>query len=41
MYLNNVRVEQVTRAVVLDDLLFGQYALLRHGKKQYAVVIAR
>ena len=41
VYLNNVRVDQAARAVTLDDLLFGKHALLRRGKRHYAVVSAR
>jgi len=38
IYLNNVRVAEVARAATTSDLLFGQYILLRKGKRTYAVV---
>jgi len=38
IYLNNVRVVDVNRAVTADDLLFGKYLLLRKGKRSYAVL---
>ena len=38
IYLNNVRVAEVGRAATTSDLLFGQYLLLRKGKRTYAVV---
>jgi tyrosyl-tRNA synthetase len=41
VYLNNVKVDGVARAVTSADLLFGQYALLRKGKRSYAVLRAR
>jgi tyrosyl-tRNA synthetase len=40
VYLNNARVEH-SRTVTTADLLFGQYLLLRKGKKSYAVLTAR
>ena len=39
--LNNVRVDNATRIVNAGDLLFGRYLLLRRGKRNYAVAIAR
>ena len=36
--LNNARITEVTRAVTLQDLLFGKYLLLRKGKRNYAVL---
>jgi tyrosyl-tRNA synthetase len=39
--LNNVRVDNATRVVNAGDLLFGRYLLLRRGKRNYAVAIAR
>lgn len=36
--LNTVRVTEIGRAVGVGDLLFGQYILLRKGKRTYAVV---
>ncbi len=38
IYLNNVRVADIARAVTPADLLFGQYLLLRKGKRTYAVL---
>jgi tyrosyl-tRNA synthetase len=38
IYLNNVRVAEVSRTATTNDLLFGQYILLRKGKRTYAVV---
>ena len=38
IYLNNVRVGEVSRAVNTADLLFGRYLLLRKGKKTYTVI---
>jgi tyrosyl-tRNA synthetase len=40
VYLNNVRVAEVARAVTTADLLFGKYLLLRKGKRTYAVLHA-
>jgi len=37
VYLNNVRVDGVTRSVTSSDLLFGKYLLVRRGKRNYAV----
>jgi tyrosyl-tRNA synthetase len=41
IYLNNVRAADAARAVGFADLLFGQYVLLRKGKRTYAVLEAR
>jgi len=41
IYLNNVRVAEVSRSVTSADLLFGQYLLLRKGKRTYAVLNTR
>jgi tyrosyl-tRNA synthetase len=38
IYLNNVRVAEISRAATASDLLFGKYVLLRKGKRTYAVV---
>jgi tyrosyl-tRNA synthetase len=38
IYLNNVRVGEVSRAVTTQDLLFGKYLLFRKGKRTYAVL---
>ena len=38
IYLNNVRVTEVARAATAADLLFGQFLLLRKGKRTYAVL---
>jgi tyrosyl-tRNA synthetase len=40
IYLNNVRVAEVTRMVTTADLLFGKFVLLRKGKRTYAVLSA-
>ncbi|HTB80456.1 MAG TPA: tyrosine--tRNA ligase [Opitutaceae bacterium] len=40
IYVNNVRVNDVTRTITADDFLFGKYVLLRKGKKTYAVLNA-
>ncbi len=40
IYLNNVRVEEVSRAITLSDLLFARHLLLRKGKRNYVVVKA-
>ena len=40
IYLNNVRIAEVARAVTTSDLLFGKYLLLRKGKRTYAVLHA-
>ena len=41
IYLNNVRVAEFGRSVTAADLLFGQYLLLRKGKRNYAVLAAK
>ena len=41
VYLNNVREGNVNRAVTSADLLFGKHLLLRKGKRNYVVVIAK
>jgi tyrosyl-tRNA synthetase len=41
VYLNNTRVDAVSRNVTTADLLFGQYMLLRKGKRNYALVRVR
>jgi tyrosyl-tRNA synthetase len=38
IYLNNVRVAEVARTVTAADRLFGQFVLLRKGKRTYAVL---
>ncbi len=38
IYVNNVRVGEVSRAVTSSELLFSQYLLLRKGKRTYAVL---
>ncbi|MDO8545111.1 MAG: tyrosine--tRNA ligase [Opitutaceae bacterium] len=40
IYVNNVRVGGITRAVSTADLLFGAYVLLRKGRRTYAVLRA-
>ncbi|HUO49102.1 MAG TPA: tyrosine--tRNA ligase [Acidimicrobiales bacterium] len=37
-YLNNKRVEDAEARIGRDDLLFGQYALLRRGRRDYHLV---
>ena len=39
--INNVREQNVQRAVAAADLLFGKHVLLRKGKKNYVVVTAK
>jgi tyrosyl-tRNA synthetase len=41
VYVNNARVEAVSRVVTTADLLFGKYVLLRKGKRTYALVRVR
>jgi len=41
VYVNNIREPSALRAVAPQDLLFGQYLLLRKGKKNYVVINAR
>jgi tyrosyl-tRNA synthetase len=41
VYLNNVREGNVNRAVTSADLLFGKHLLLRKGKRNYVIVIAK
>lgn len=38
IYVNNVRVNESSRAVTTNDLLFGHYVLLRKGKRTYAAL---
>jgi tyrosyl-tRNA synthetase len=38
IYLNNVRVAEISRRITSDDLLFGKYLLLRKGKRTYVVL---
>jgi len=38
VYVNNLKVAEITRAVTTADLLFGNYVLLRKGKRTYAVL---
>ncbi|MBI3869607.1 MAG: tyrosine--tRNA ligase [Verrucomicrobia bacterium] len=38
IYLNNQRIEDVTRVVSGGDILFGKHLLLRKGKRNYACV---
>ncbi len=40
IYVNNVRVSELTRPVGTADLLFGQYVLLRKGRRTYVVLRA-
>jgi tyrosyl-tRNA synthetase len=41
IYIKNERESSITRAVTLNDLLFGKHILLRKGKKNYVVVTAK
>ncbi len=41
IYLNNVRIGEVARAVSTNDLLFGKYLLLRKGKRTYTVLTVK
>lgn len=41
VYLNNIKVDGVATSVTTGHLLFGQYLLLRKGKRSYALVRAR
>jgi tyrosyl-tRNA synthetase len=38
---NNIREASATRAVVSNNLLFGKHLLLRKGKRNYVVVMAK
>ncbi|HWL15022.1 MAG TPA: tyrosine--tRNA ligase, partial [Opitutus sp.] len=38
IYVNNVRVGEISRTVASGELLFGKYLLLRKGKRTYAVL---
>jgi len=38
VYLNNLRESNFQRPVMVSDLLFGKYLLLRKGKRNYAVL---
>ncbi len=38
VYVNNLKVTDITRALALADLLFGKHVLLRKGKRTYAVI---
>ncbi len=38
IYVNNIRVSEITRTITTNELLFGQYLLLRKGKRTYAVL---
>jgi len=41
IYVNNMRESNSTRAIIGNDLLFGEHLLLRKGKRNYAVLTAR
>ncbi|MDD3179666.1 MAG: tyrosine--tRNA ligase [Opitutaceae bacterium] len=41
IYLNNVRLSDLSRTATTNDLLFGKYLLLRKGKRTYTVLSAR
>lgn len=38
IYVNNVKVPDLTRTLTAADILFGDYVLLRKGKRTYAVL---
>jgi tyrosyl-tRNA synthetase len=38
VYLNNVRITEVSRSAATNDLVFGQFLLLRKGRRSYAVI---
>jgi tyrosyl-tRNA synthetase len=40
IYLNNIKVAEASRSVATNDLLFGQYLLLRKGKRSYTLLRA-
>jgi tyrosyl-tRNA synthetase len=40
IYVNNIRSADIVRQVTSNDLLFGQYLLLRKGKRTYTVLRA-
>ncbi len=39
--INNMREASATRAITTNNLFFGKYLLLRKGKKNYVIVIAK
>ncbi len=41
VYVNNVRVEESSRALTTDDTIEGRFLLVRKGKKQYHLVAVR
>ena len=41
IYVNNERSNDIARQLTASDLLFGQYLLLRKGKRNYAVIRAQ
>jgi len=41
VYVNNVRVEDASRALTMDDTIEGRFLLIRKGKKQYHLVAVR
>ena len=41
IYTNNVREPNLQRSITSQDLLFGQFPLLRKGKRNYALLTAR
>ena len=38
VYVNNVRVQDPSRALTMDDSVEGRFLLVRKGKKQYHLV---
>lgn len=41
LYVNNVRVDEVSRRVTLNDAIEGRFVLLRKGKKSYHLIALR
>ena len=41
IYVNNVRENNFLRSIHTEDFLFGKYLLLRKGKRNYAVIVAK
>lgn len=41
IYVNNERESNITRLLVVNDLLFGKHILLRKGKRNYVVMTAK
>ena len=41
LYVNNVRVSEVSRTLTMDDSIGGRFILIRKGKKHYHLVAIR